>query len=194
MAIQHKVYTADDLWELSKLPEYADKRIELIEGELIEMSPSSMTPSVISAIIHILLGAYVMEHDLGYTNVSEGGYALSPNNVLAPDVGFFTKDRATKLPRRYFHGAPDLAVEVVSPTDDAKETLRKAAKYIAYGTRLVWIVYPKYKSVDICRPATDGDMVIQEIGIDGVLDGGDVVPGFTLAIKDIFNIPDEESE
>ena len=113
--------------------------------------------------------------------------------MLVPDVGFIAKGRVKKLPERYFKGAPDLAVEVVSPTDDVKDTQRKAAKYIAYGTRLVWIFYPKHKTVDVCRPSKDGDMSIQEIGIDGVLDGANVLPGFTLTLRDVFKVLDDEN-
>src|SRR5579859_3253428 len=139
---QKRQYTSDDLWEWSQLPEYEDRRLELIDGEIIVMSPSSAVPSIVGGVLLRYIGDFVEEHDLGYVSNSEGGFELSTGNTLAPDVGFISKARLPKMPDRFFQLAPDLAVEVVSPTDSIKKTLRKAAKYLAAGTKLVWIFYP----------------------------------------------------
>ncbi len=185
MAVQEKLYTADDLWELSTLPENADRHFELIEGELIEVAPSSAVPTLVTVRITRIFDTYVSDHDLGYVTGSEGAFQLAPKTVLVPDVAFIAKGRLAEIPDRYFLLAPDLVIEVVSPTDRIKAAQRKAAKYIAFGTRLVWIVYPQDKTVDVFRPSEQGT-IIEEVGIDGVLDGGDVVQGFTLPIKDMF--------
>jgi Uma2 family endonuclease len=186
LTVQDRAYTADDLWDLSNLPENADKQLELIEGSLIEMTPSSAIPSIVAAAILSFISAFVREHDLGFVAGADGGFRLSAKTVLSPDVAFVAKGRLTELPDRFFLLAPDLAVEVVSPTDSIKAVQRKAARYLAYGTRLVWIVYTKEKIVDVCRPSQEGDMSVQEVGIEGTLDGGDVLPGFTLPVSDIF--------
>jgi Uma2 family endonuclease len=181
-------YTADDLWEMASRPEYADRQLELIEGELRNMAPASFVPSILSAeLAHRILG-HVRKNDLGYVTSAEGGFKLSDNTVLAPDVGFIAKARITKLPERFIPLAPDLAVEVVSPTDSVLDAQRKAMKYIAYGTPLVWILYPKVEAADVCRPSQQGDMSIQRITTDGMLDGGDVLPGFSLPLRDLFSI------
>jgi Uma2 family endonuclease len=186
VTVQDRVYTADDLWDLSNLPENADKQLELVEGSLIEMTPSSAIPAIIAATLARLLGNFVETHNLGYIAGADAGFRLSDRTVLSPDVAFVAKERLKELPDRFFPLAPDLAVEVVSPTDSIKATQRKAARYIAHGTRLVWIVYTNEKAVDVCRPSQEGDMSVQEVGIDGVLDGGEVLPGFTLPVSEIF--------
>jgi Uma2 family endonuclease len=188
MTVQDRVYTADDLWEICNLPENTDKVFELIEGSLIEISPSSAIPSVIAAAILRFISIFVSEHDLGFVAGADGGFRLSPKTVLSPDVAFVAKGRLTELPERFFPFAPDLAVEVVSPTDSIKATQRKAARYLAHGTHLVWIVYAKEKTVDICRPSQQGDMSVEEVGIEGELDDGDVLPGFKLPVRDIFRV------
>lgn len=183
---EERLYTAENLWELSAAPENADKHLELIEGVIYEMAASSAIPAIVAARLVQRIGTYVDEHDLGYVVTAEGGFELSPKNVLAPDMAFVARSRVAQLPRRFFQLAPDLAVEVVSPTDSVKATQRKAAKYLAFGTRLVWIVYPDDKTIDVCRPSEQGDMSVQELGVDAVVDGGDVLPGFSLKVGELF--------
>ncbi|MHB8625419.1 MAG: Uma2 family endonuclease [Aggregatilineales bacterium] len=188
---QKRQYTSNDLWEWAQLPEYDDRRLELIDGEIIVMSPSSARPSMIGLEIGSFIRQYVREHDLGFVSGADGAYELSPGNTLAPDVGFVSKARLPKMPDRFFQLAPDLAVEVVSPTDSIKKTLRKAAKYLAAGTKLVWIFYPDDRTIDVCRPAPEGiqsAMLITELTIDDTLDGGDVLPGFRLPVRDVFKL------
>jgi Uma2 family endonuclease len=187
MAVQEKLYTADDLWALSCSPDNANKQFELIEGVIYEVAASSAISGIIAARIVRFIGSFVDEGGLGYVVTAEGGFELSAKNVLAPDVAFVSKGSVTRLPERYFQVAPDLAVEVVSPTDSIKAVQRKAAKYVAFGTRLVWIVYPGEKTVDVCRPSEQGVMSVQEMSADGVLDGSDVLPGFTLKVSDVFS-------
>jgi Uma2 family endonuclease len=102
--------------------------------------------------------------------------------VRAPDVGFVAKERLTgPIPDKYFPFAPDLAVEVVSPSDTAQDIREKVLDFLKAGTRLVWVVYPESKTVDVYRP--DG---VQVVEINGTLDGGDVLPGFRLALRAVF--------
>jgi len=197
-ALEHKrQYTSDDLWECAQLPEYADCELELIDGEIIIMSPSSAKPSIIGAIILRYIGAFVAEHDLGYVSGADGAYELSPGNTLAPDVGFVSRARLPTMPERFFPLAPDLAVEVVSPTDSVKKTLRKVSKYLAAGTKLAWVFYPDDRTVDVCRPAPEGTqsaMLREELTIDDILDGGETLPGFRLAVHDVFRLLPEAAE
>ncbi|MEO8394955.1 MAG: Uma2 family endonuclease, partial [Chloroflexota bacterium] len=127
-------------------------------------------------------------NDLGYTTAAETGYILFKNptgkdTVVAPDVGFISKQRLPQgLPKGYIPVAPDLAVEVVSPGDRADEIDQKVVLYLRYGTRLIWMVYPKTKTV-IAHTANG----IQRFDINDTLEGGDVLPGFKMAIREIFS-------
>src|SRR5437899_3336415 len=108
MAVQDRTFTADDFWEFASKPENADRFLELIDGEIVELAASSTVPSIITAEVIRFVGNHVRQHDLGYITSAEGGYVLSPKDVLAPDVGFIAKGRVEKLPDRFFPGAPDL--------------------------------------------------------------------------------------
>ncbi|MBZ0290616.1 MAG: Uma2 family endonuclease, partial [Anaerolineae bacterium] len=135
------------------------------------------------------IGNFVEEHDLGYTTTAEAGYVLFQNpdpegndTVFAPDVGFIAAERLPDgLPDGYVPFAPDLAVEVVSPNDKAADVQQKIATYLKYGTRLIWVFYPKTQSVVV--HTRDG---AKTYTIDDTLDGGEVLPGFRLPLRDVF--------
>src|SRR5258708_7595811 len=125
MVVEQRQLTAGDLWGLQALPENEGKDFELIDGELHEVTPSSFTSGLVAIRLAKLLGIFVDDNDLGYVIETDVGVTLSPGNVLEPDVAFIAKARVPKLPERFFEGAPDLVVEVVSPTDSIKATHRK---------------------------------------------------------------------
>ncbi len=189
--LEQKTHTADEFWAFVSRPENADKRLELHEGTIVELTPSSAIPGIIAGRITSLLAAWVYEHDPGYVATAEAGFVLSPGNVLAPDVAYISKQRQSTLPDRFFTASPDLAVEVVSPTDKVKAVHRKTLRYIKYGVRLVWMVYPEDRTVEVYNPSESGDAVIREVGTDGVLDAGEVLPGFQLALRDVFVVLDK---
>lgn len=186
MALQQKVFTANDLWHMQSKP---DHRYELIEGELIKMSPTGEEHGDIVSELNMLVRMFVKAHDLGRVTAAETGYVLWRNpdgkdTVLAPDVGFIAKHRMSPTPnRRFVEGAPDLAIEVLSPSDKPKTMEMKARLYLKYGARLVWNFNLKTKTVTQHRPGLDTPAVF---GVGDVLDGGDVLPGFTLALNEIF--------
>jgi Uma2 family endonuclease len=132
-----------------------------------------------------LIFTYVEEHDLGLAVGAETGFLLArnPDTVRAPDVGFVAKARLPDpIPIQYFPGPPDLAVEVVSPNDSATSIHDKVLDYLHAGTRLVWVVYPEAQNV--VAYASVGEAHIHDV--DAVLDGGDVLPGFALPVRDVF--------
>lgn len=171
--------------ELLVMPDDGN-RYELVRGELISMSPSAIPPSVVSGNVFLDVGTFVRRNRLGVCGTAEGGFRLSsaPDTVRAPDVWFVRADRipANGIPDGFWPGAPDLAVEVLSPSDRFTDVLRKAQDYLAAGTRLVWVIDPAGRSAAVFRP--DGVPVL--LGEDGVLDGADVLPGFTLELKDVL--------
>ena len=187
MAVQEKFYSADDLWALSHLPENDGKRFELDEGMLIEMSPAGGKHGGIAGLLLGFVWNFVRQYGLGYVTAAETGFILfhDPNGkdiVRAPDVGFIQGDRLPDgLPDGYIPFAPDLAIEVVSPNDEADEVQLKISQYLKHGTRLVWIAYPKSETVMVHTPTS-----VQTLDLDGVLDGGAVLPGFRLSVRDIF--------
>jgi Uma2 family endonuclease len=189
MAIPERIYTADDLWELSHSSEYEGKRLELSEGELIEMAPSGGKHGGIAIRYGRFVDEYVEDNALGYTTAAETGYILFKNptgkdTVRAPDVGFVAAHRLPDgLPDGFVPLAPDLAVEVVSPTDSADDIQSKLNDYLKYGVRMTVFVYPKSKTVNVHTP---GKTII--LTIDDTLDGADVLPGFKLAVRDIFPV------
>ena len=185
MAVREKRYTTDDFWAIATLPENADKRLELIDGEIYEM-PASFIPSKIAVRFSRFIDIFVDENDLGHVTDPDGSYIISEHDTFIPDVGFVSRERLPEMPERECPVPPDLAVEVVSPTDSVKAVQRKALRYLEAGTRMVWIAYPKEQSVDVCLPAEGGGMIVHEKTIDDVLDGGDVLPGFKLAVREIF--------
>ena len=186
MAVQEKLYTANDLIEIAQRPENADKWLELWNGVIVEMPPPTSKHSVIVARILAFLLAFVEARGLGYVTGADGGYILAPGYIFMPDVGYISKIRQPIFPDSLFTAAPDLAVEVVSPSNNPRELLTKIEHYLQFGTQLVWAVYPNEQIVDVYHLANDGGLHIQKFTLEDTLDGGDVLPGFTLSVRSIF--------
>ena len=188
MAIQDKLFTADDLWEISHLPENDGKRFELDEGMLIEMSPAGGKHGVIANALSGFIWSFVRQNKLGYVTAAETGYILFKNPhgkdiVRAPDVGFVKAARLPNgVPDKYIPLAPDLAVEVVSPNDDAEELEKKISEYLTYGTQMVWVFYPSLKRAVVHTSAGS-----RPLDINGTIAGGDMLPDFTISLKEIFD-------
>jgi Uma2 family endonuclease len=193
MVIREDVRTAEDLWELSHRPEYADMRLELSEGRLIVMSPAGWKHGGIASWLLRKVGDHVDENMLGMTTAAKTGFILykdpdpgGKDTVRAPDVGFVTASRVPgnldELPDGYVPFAPNLAIEVVSPNDETGEIDEKVSQYLKYGTRLVWVMYSARKEVKVHAPGQKP----KTLKVGHTLDGGDVLPGFKIAVKDIF--------
>jgi Uma2 family endonuclease len=190
---QERTYSAADLWAMSHDLAYADLRLELSEGKLITTSPASYQHGKLASKLDRAIGIFVEEHDLGDVTGAETGYILYKNpdpegkdTVRAPDVGFVSKARSEKLTERelrqgYFPGAPDLAVEVVSPGDSADEIQTKIDEYLQYGTRMVIVAYERRQVIVVHTP--DGAKTYRT---GDSLEGGDVLPGFVLHVSEIF--------
>lgn len=187
MAIREQYVSAEAFWELAHLPENADKHLELIEGVVYEMPPAGFEHGKRTGNFFGFVWTYVRAHDLGIVTAAETGFLVhtdadGKNTILAPDVGFVAKARIPVEPIYQFARlAPDLAVEVVSPNDRADQIHAKVNRYLQYGTRMVCVVYPSTKTVEVHTAA--GARTLAE---NDVFDGTDVLPGFTLPIRDIF--------
>lgn len=189
MAVQERLYTLADLMELDRQPQtgYEPKLYELSRGRLITMSPAGALHGIYGADLLIFIGSFVKSRKLGYVTAAETGYILDlpgkGDTVRAPDVGFIRKDQLPNgMPETgYIPAPPDLAIEIVSPNDAADEIEAKIQDYLAGGTRLIWYLYPKTRTLHVITVA--GAI---RLGENDTLDGGDVLPGFTLALKDLF--------
>lgn len=182
MVIREPVVTAQAFEAFATLPENADKRLELVGGEIVEV-PSNPFASKISMRIGRHLGNFVDAHDLGHITGEAGGYQVLGERY-APDVAFISKARQPQLATEgYNPNPPDLAVEVEFPaTRESQHRLTiKLAAYLAAGTTL-WVVYPETQQVHVFAPGQPVNIV----GRGGALDGGDILPGFSLPVKDIF--------
>jgi len=188
--------TAD---ELHALPE-DEWTYELVGRVLVRMPLSSFGASNVGMRLAIRLGAYVEDNGLGAVTGEQGGYRLDPDHPLdtelAPDLAFVRADRlpASSSPEYYKRAppgtpwvSPNLAVEVASDNTPrgypAPGMATKAKIYLTFGTRLVWVIWPRYRRVDVWHP---GDAVPVPLGIGDTLDGEDVVPGFTFPVARLF--------
>lgn len=184
---QERLYSADDFWEIAHSAENEDRHLELIEGMLHEMSPAGEEHGDVAMEFGRLIANHVKANNLGRVTAAETGYILrkqpkGKDTVLAPDVGFISRERAAERPsQKFVPFAPDLAVEVVSPSDSYTTVRRKIALYLRYGTKQVWLANPELRTVEI--HTTDGIRLLSE---NDTLDGGDILPGFTVKVGEIF--------
>ena len=174
-----RLATEDDL---RAMPEDGNK-YELVDGE-IRVSPAGDRHSVVALALGARLLGFVKEHQLGHVMGADAGYRLPGGNVRSPDASFvstgrFPNDRPTD---DWGSLAPDLAVEVVSPRDRPRHVLDKVGEYLEVGVRLVWVIDPRTSTAVLYKSLTD----VREIGVDGDLDGGEVIPGFRCRLRDIF--------
>ena len=176
--------SAQDLWQLGE----GDVRRELVNGEVIEMPPVGGEHGEATSGIHWYLFDHVKRHGGGKVLVGDVGFVLQlpndPERVRAPDVAFVAHPRLPegRLPQGFLSGPPDLAVEVLSHTDNPMDVQQKIRDYLDAGTRLVWLVAPQPKTVTIYRANGSAQLLRDH----EVLTGEDVLPGLTIPLTEIF--------
>lgn len=171
--------SAEDLYDLP----LDDVRAELVRGDLVCEPPAGFEHGVRATEIGYHLRRFVEDHPIGVVCGAETGFVLfrNPDTVRAPDAAFVTRERAESFTpkEKYFEGAPDLAAEVVSPGDSRREVEEKVRDYLVAGTHLVWVIEPRRRTVTVHRPGADP----QVLGPDDLLDGADLLPGFSLPVR-----------
>ena len=180
--------TITDPWtavDLLRLPDDGH-HYELMEGELFRISPTSIRHGRYATRFGGTIERFVDDAGIDGIVGTEIGFlvARDPDTVLAPDIAFISADR---LPPdadldSFAPVAPDLAVEIVSPSDRGSEVLEKVLLYLDAGTRLVWVLLPKRTAVMVYGP----DRVGRILTADDILEGGDALPGFRIRVADIF--------
>jgi Uma2 family endonuclease len=176
--------------DLLRLPQDGQK-YELVDGE-IRVSPAGARHGAVAVRLTIRLGAFVLERKLGHVFESSTGFRwpgrkAGPDNLRSPDLSFVAAGRFAdeRAPEGFVEFAPDLAVEVLSPSDRRRDVLEKVGEYLDAGTRLVWVLDPAERSAAVYRRRlTD---VRSVVGDDSVLEGEDVVPDFTCRLRDLFD-------
>jgi len=160
-------------------------RCELVRGELAMTTPAGYEHGQIVGALHVALALFVKQNQLGDVVGGETGFLIrrDPDTVRVPDVAFVRTDRVPpgRVPG-FFEGAPDLAVEVVSPNDRASDVLARVRDWLETGSQVVWVVDPGTRSVQVYWIPNRAEILT----IDDDLRGAEVVPGFKLPLVDLF--------
>jgi Uma2 family endonuclease len=183
MVTREQLYTVEEFREYASLPENEHRRLELEDGEIIEMASSSPINTIVASRVGYFLNAHVIPTNSGHVTGADGGFKLGERNYRQPDCAFLKKERlAGKIPKN-FNFAPDLAVEVVSPNEDV---LKKVNEYLNAGTSIVWAIYCDEEKVYVFTLDAQKNLHGEPKGINDTLTGGDVLPNFSLPVRDIF--------
>ena len=170
--------------ELQALPDNGFN-YEVVNGELVMSPKNNFQHGDLCAELLMRLRAYAKEHQLGRVCDSSTGFWMTNRNCRAPDISFIARARlkaAKQSPREFFKGAPDLAIEVLSPNNTRREMEERLRDYFESGTQLAWIIDPETESAEICSSLTNRRL----LGPGGELDGELVVPGFRCKLSDLF--------
>ncbi len=189
MAVLARPLTVDDLLRLG-----SDARVEVVRGEVVEMTPVGGQHVLIVDNIYRLLYATVSDHRLGYLFTDNLLYILAESDdgvrvARAPDVSFIHRDHLVSdwdIERPY-PGAPTLVVEVMSPDDQFEDVVQKVEDFFAAGTAEVWVVLPRQKTLYRYR---QGQSVVETYRAGESMDASDLFPGLALALADVFKLPD----
>jgi Uma2 family endonuclease len=182
MSTTRTLATADELFGMPD----DGFRYELVKGELRRMPPAGSEHGVVSVNITVVIALFVKTHGLGVVFGAETGFKIAsdPDTVRAPDLAFVRRERipAEGIPRTFWPGAPDLAVEVISPGDTYTEVEEKVHDWLDAGTRMVLVLNPRTRTVSVYTSYTT---VVRLTEAD-TLDGGEVLPGFTCRVAELF--------
>jgi Uma2 family endonuclease len=183
------VEAAPRIWteaELQALPE--DGCIhEVVDGRLIMSPKNNFQHGDIASRLFLALGNHAQQHRLGLVLDSSTGFWMRNRNCRAPDISFISRDRVKALgfkpsTQSFFPGAPDLAIEILSPGNTHGEINGRLKDFFESGARLVWIIDPNARRVEVCSAADQRRV----IGGEGNLEGGQVLPGFRYSVADLF--------
>lgn len=181
MVIADRTFTEEEFVQFILLPEHGDALFELIDGKAYPVVSNNRS-SRIAMSVGILIGSFVKQNNLGYVTGADGGYEVSGQRYI-PDVAFMSKARQPNPSNETYNSkAPDLAVEVLSPTDDPANVRIKLTNYLYAGTT-VWIVDPDATTVEIYVP----NQPASKLSKNDIISGLSVLPNFQVPVKDIFD-------
>jgi Uma2 family endonuclease len=175
-----KPLTAEAFEQIALLTENADKRLEFIGGRIVEVVSNNYS-SELGANVLGEFRMFIKGKGLGRVTGADGGYIINGERYI-PDAAFISKAKQPAPSRAAYNPIPpDLAVEVLSPTDKPTDVANKVANYLLAGV-VLWLIDPDEQLVTVFVP----HQTPQKLTMNDTLDGGGVLPGFTLAVKDIF--------
>jgi Uma2 family endonuclease len=179
-----KQWTDEELMSLTDV----EGKCELVNGELIVAATGVRHDRLVMR-LGGELEQFSREQGLGILQGSDTGYKMANGNVRCPDISFISAARARRYVEEdrdvFFDGAPDLAVEILSPSDTLRRTKQKVLEYFANGCRLAWILDPTHKTILVMEPNGSERL----LGADDSVDGGEVVPGFSVSVSEVFRKP-----
>ncbi len=174
--------TGEDLFKMGDIG-----RTELVEGEIVHMSPTGYFHGAIEINFSSAIKTFVRQHKLGRVFGGEVGIYTrrDPDTVRAADVAFISNGRMAQVKSKsYLDVAPELVVEVLSPDDAWGDLMDKLDEYFALGVNVVWVADPRKKQVYVYRSVTD----VKRLSVGDTLNGEDVLPGFGMPVADLFAI------
>jgi Uma2 family endonuclease len=180
--VAQKLVTAEEFFRMPQPPDGSQQ--ELVRGVIVTIPPAGGRHGACCAKISRRIGNFVEEKGLG-TVASNGTGFISerdPDTVRGPDVSFWSRERLPEVPEGYISIAPDLIVEVVSPSDHYSRVQTKVREYLRRGVRMIWVVDPEDRSVTVYRSHQQG-AILEE---SATLSGEDVLPGFTCPVAELF--------
>jgi Uma2 family endonuclease len=188
MLKQEQLYVVEEFEHLADAPENADRLLELINGEIVEKVPTE-EHGVIALNIATPIKVFLQKNKLGRVGVEIRHRRPGDQyNARQPDVSFRSDTTSPVVTRGSVLQMPDLAIEIRSPDQAPRELREKAAYYLRNGSRLVWLVYPQTKTVEVSTLDTNGSLNFKTLTVDETLDGAEVLPGFTLPVREIFEL------
>ena len=176
------VWTDDELLQLGA---NTDTKYELWDGKVIAMPPAGAEHGHIIMSLGAALVAHVQKHKLGRVYDGQTGFRLGLDFCFEPDLAFVSTARHKLIlpdKDKLFHAAPDLAVEVLSPSDSITKTEEKLGLYLSHGARLAWMIDPKTKTARIYRSSGETELLRR----DRILTGNSVLPGFRISLRRLF--------
>jgi len=182
--LEKRIWTDEEFMALSR----DGHRYELINGELIDRGHLGAKHSYTTVLLSSALFPLVLDKKLGALFDSSTAFKMKNGNKRAPDISFFAKDRLqglTDIPAGFLEGAPDLAIEILSPNNTVEEINGKLVEYFENGSRLVWVINSYQHYVLVYRSAQEPERLLKSTDC---LDGEDVIPGFSLSVADLFQM------
>jgi Uma2 family endonuclease len=179
---QQKLLTAEEFF---LLPEPGNgMQQELVRGEVITMPPPGGLHGVSCLKAGRRIGNFVEDHNRGVTVSNDTGFVTerNPDSVRGPDVAFWSKERLPEVPVGYIEIAPDLLVEVLSPSNTSKQIRAKLSEYFTKGVRLVWVIAPEDRTLTIYRNLDEGRLLHE----NATVTCDDVLPGFSCRVSDLL--------
>lgn len=172
--------TAEEFFE-----EYGDARCELIDGEVTEMAPAGGEHGDVELGILAAIRVVTQRHRLGWAFGPSTGFLVdrAPDTVLQPDGSFVAAGRLSHAPPGFVELAPDLVLEVISPSDRMSAVIAKVNRWLAAGVQVVWVADPAAAEVLVWRSPSE----VQTVGRDETLTCEELLPGFALPLSEVFH-------